>query len=131
MTWHTDVKIRGLSGWTTRPRCEAVNEDGERCLSDAGHAEHSFPEKVTTTPADRLALMQKAAAEGKLKLAVEMEGERGGFTVQWQSSKGFGELTVVMKDDGSIVIDNEGDSRKALAELLVALLEQGRLVDER
>lgn len=132
MTWHTDVKIRGISGWTTKPKCEAKDDRGEQCRADKGHEAHVFPERVTTTPAERLAALQAALKEGEAKvvLATDVNPDCGGFVIQWSSSKGFGELTVVMRPDGTIRIDNEGDSRKALAELLVALLEQGTLVDE-
>lgn len=132
MTWHSNIKIRSISGWTTRPQCTAMDEHGEQCTSDKGHETHNFPERITTTPAERLAAVQAALKEGtaKVVLATEVNPECGGFVVEWSSNKGFGALTVVMRPDGTIRIDNEGDSRKALAELLLALLEQGTLVDE-
>lgn len=132
MAWHSNIKIRGISGWTTKPRCEAKDEHGEQCRADKGHEGHIFPERVTTTPAERLAALQAALKEGtaKVQLATEVNPDCGGVCIQWSSDKGFGELTVVMRPDGTIRIDNEGDSRKALAELLLAILEQGTLVDE-
>lgn len=129
MSWHSNIKIRGISGWTTKPKCDVKNDRDERCLLDKNHEAHVFPEPETT-PAERLAMFKAAVAAGKVTLATEVNPDCGGFTLQWSSNKGFGELTVVMRPDGSIRIDNEGDSRKALAELLVALLDQGTLVDE-
>lgn len=132
MTWHTSAKIRGISGWTTKPRCEERDDRGEQCRADKGHEAHVFPERVTTSPAERLAAFQAALKEGtaKVVLATEVNPDCGGFTIQWSSDKGFGELTVVMRPDGTIRIGNEGDSRKALLELLTAMLEQGTCTDE-
>lgn len=129
MGWHSNIKIRSVSGWTTKPRCEARDDRGEQCRADKGHEGHIFP-PPPTTPEQRLAMFKKAVAEGNVVLAPDVNPECGGFVIQWSSDKGFGELTVVMRPDGTIRIDNEGDSRRALGELLLALLEQGTLVDE-
>jgi hypothetical protein len=124
------VAIRGISGWTTRPKCEAENEAGERCRKDAGHDGHAFPEP-RMTPEEALAAIKKAAAEGKVVMANSLPGNRGGFTVQWDGDEGFGELTVWMNPDGSIEIDDECSSRQFLADILASLLENGRTLSEK
>lgn len=130
MSWHTNLKIRAIYGWTTKPRCEVKDERGEQCRANRGHEAHVFPDR--STPAERLAALQAALKEGtaKVVLAPDVNPDCGGFCVEWSSDKGFGVLTVVMRPDGTIRIDNEADSREVLAELLLGVLKQGTLVDE-
>lgn len=110
-------KIRGIYGWSKGG--QAKTEEGTLYLSGARDDE----------PADRLAELKKAVAEGRVEFAPD---ERGGFVIQWSAEGyGFGELTVSMGDDGSIEIDDECTSRDKLALILMAVLEQGTTLSEK
>lgn len=74
--------IRGISGWQKYPQCEATSEKGARCLKGEGHDRHAFPQP-RRSPAEALAEIKKAAAEGNVVLATDLEPERGGFSVTW------------------------------------------------
>lgn len=111
-----DITIRGLSGWNTKGPGR-VEEDPE-----------PLPPELDT-PEKRLEAIKKAAAEGNIEFAPD---ERGGFVVQWsEPSIGFGELTVVMKEDGSIEIDDECSSREFIEAILLALLKHGLTLSEK
>ena len=130
MAKHENIRIRGISGWVRHPQCEAKDERGEQCRKGKGHDEHAFPQP-RMSPEEALAAIKKAATEGNVVMATEMEPELGGFVIQWESERGFGELTVWMNPDGTIEIDDECSSRETLAELLLAMLAQGITLSEK
>lgn len=117
MAWHNNLKIRGISGWN----------DAERGASKVSVVMEALTED-TSTPEERLAALQKNLREGGE--IVQAPAETGGFVVQWSSDKGFGELTFVMRKDGTIRIDNEGDSKAVILEVMAALVRQSTLADE-
>jgi hypothetical protein len=126
-----EITVRSITGWQTKPHCEAKSEYGMRCVRDAGHEAHDFPMPFLS-PEEALRCIKAAVAEGNVKLATDMEPERGGFAIQWEGAKyGFGELTFWVDKDGKFVIDDEASSREFIAAVLMALLEKSVLVSEK
>ncbi len=130
MARHENLKIRSISGWVKHPRCEAKDSRGEQCWKGKGHEEHSFPQPPLS-PAEALEAIQKAAKEGNVVLATEMEQEYGGFVIAWSSDSGFGEVAFWMNPDGTIEIDDECSSRESLAEILLGVLKSGKTLSEK
>lgn len=119
-----EIKIRGISGWIL----ELAKSDSKIPTDQTDADAFALGEADLDTPEKRLAAFKKAVEEGRVEIASE---ERGGFTIQWaKDGVGFGELTIVMNEDGSISIDDECSSRKFLQEILLAVLEQGQTVSE-
>jgi len=124
------IKIRGIQGWTKKPKCEVVDEHGESCRLDKGHEAHDFP-TPRLAPAEALKKIQEAAKEGLLVMATDMEPEVGGFVVQWSiEGYGFGEITVWSSPDGSISVDSECMSREFCEAVMMAAIKQSKLLGE-
>lgn len=87
------------------------------------------PKEDLSTPEKRLEALKKAMAEGKVEMAPD---DRGGFVIQWEAANyGFGELTVWMKEDGAIEIDDEASNRTTLEQILMAVLNSGTTISEK
>ena len=60
------------------------------------------------------------------------EGNQGGFDVAYQmATAGFGSVTIVLKNDGTIYCDNEGMSRKFVKEVLCKLVDKMKFQSEK